>query len=73
VVPISSSSHVEISGFSGDMVADGACRPSLDAGAQTPSWSGRVETHGQFAAFAYTVALSLEGQSMSLNAFVKTV
>jgi hypothetical protein len=36
-------------------------------------WSGRVESHGQFASFSYTVTLSIGGRSMTLNSSIKVV
>lgn len=73
VTPITAGSDVSISGFSGPMVSQGVCAPATNGNAGEEVWSGRVEARGQFAAFPYTVALSVEGTPMTLDSTIKTV
>jgi hypothetical protein len=70
--PVSPSGQVAIAGFSGPMVSRSICAPRPDIG-DPQLWAGRVEAQGQFAAFAYTIALSVGGAIMSLNASIKIV
>ena len=71
VASISPSSDVAINGFSGAMVSSAVCTPVLQEQAGDGSWSGRIEAQGAFASYSYTVAISIEGQSMSFSPFIK--
>lgn len=72
VTPVSATGQVSITGFSGQMISTSVCKPAPQVG-NSDVWSGRVESHGQFASFAYTIALSIGGRSMTLNSSIKVV
>jgi|KBSMisStandDraft_5_1062788.scaffolds.fasta_scaffold176987_2 hypothetical protein len=72
VTPVSPEGQVSIAGFSGQMVSASICTPRPQQG-NPQVWSGRVESHGQFASFPYTIALSVGGKSMTLNSSIKVV
>lgn len=73
VAAVNPSADVAITGFSGDMVSSGICRPSANGSQGDQFWSGQVQSRQQFASFAYTVTLSVGGKPMSLNSNLKTV
>ena len=69
--PVAATGQVSITGFSGPMVAQSVCVPR-DTG-DDGAWAGRVEAHGAFASYAYSVALSLHGTTLSATCFLKVV
>ncbi|MGN6275096.1 MAG: alpha-pore-forming tripartite toxin MakABE regulator [Solirubrobacterales bacterium] len=71
VVSVSPETPIAIAGFSGRMVEEGTCAPKrLPDG----SWAGRVESRGVFAAFPYTVTLSINQKTeMKATCFIKVV
>lgn len=71
VAALSPDGDVAITGFSGDMISAGICVPLANGPAGEQYWSGRVETHGQFASFSYVAVLSVAGIAMSLSSYLK--
>jgi hypothetical protein len=71
VSPVSPSGNVTITGFSGDMVSQDVCAPVAEGPVGDQFWWGRIEAQGQFASFAYTLTLSIDGSAMSLSSFLK--
>jgi hypothetical protein len=70
VASVSPETPIAISGFSGRMVEEGICAPKRLADG---SWMGRVESRGVFAAFPYTVTLSINKTEMKATCFIKVV
>lgn len=71
IAPVTPTGDVTITGFSGDMVAQGVCNPVASGPPGDQVWSGRVESRGQFASFLYTIDIALNGRPMSLNSYLK--
>ncbi|MDD1015700.1 alpha-pore-forming tripartite toxin MakABE regulator [Pseudomonas rubra] len=72
VIPIASTGDVSIAGFSGAMLEQGVCRPTLQSSDGNP-WLARVESRGQFVAFSYVLTLAVGGVQLSLNAQIKVI
>ncbi len=70
VSAVSPGGQASITGFSGTMLSSGSCVPTQE---QEQVWTGQIESHGQFQSFSYTLSLSIAGQTMSLDAFLKVV
>lgn len=66
-------SDVCITGFSGLMVDSKVCLPAQDPFLGSTVWSGRVETHGAFASYGYTMTLTMGRSQMSFSASLKIV
>lgn len=72
-MPVSPSTNVVITGFSGRMSDDGVCRPTEQGLSGDRFWQGRVETHGSVGSWTYTVTLSIDGKALSFSPFLKVV
>ena len=68
VAPVSADAQVAIAGFSGAIVDQAVCRPSVNAAGV---WAGAVETHGAFASYGYTVTLSVGSAELSVACSLK--
>jgi hypothetical protein len=70
--PVSAEAHLEIVGFSGQMVQEAVCAPR-QLGPGESAWAGRIESRGVYASFPYNVTLSLGGRQMQASCFVKVI
>lgn len=73
VCSINPSNDVSITSFSGEMVSSRICIPKEQGIVGAENWKGRVQTQGDIGPHAYTVNLSLNGTSMSFDAWIKVV
>lgn len=71
--PVAPETQVAISGFSGQMVEEGVCAPASVGPPEAGVWTGRVESHGVFASFRYTVTLAMGGQQMQVSCSIKVI
>jgi hypothetical protein len=71
ITAVSPSSDVAIAGFTGPMVSNKICTPVVQGIAGDTLWSGRVETHGRFASYPYSVNVSVGGRLMSFSPYIK--
>lgn len=70
--PVSAEAHLEITGFSGQMVQEGVCAPRQLAQSEG-AWIGQVQSRGAYASFPYNVTLSLDGKQMQASCFLKVI
>jgi hypothetical protein len=68
---VSPSGQVAISGFTGPMVDQAICVPTMTEPGDDPVWTGRVQSRGAFASFAYTATLSIQGKELQADCFLK--
>ncbi len=68
---VSPNNDIEISSFSGEIVSGNICIPSHQGYPGDSFWAGRVETHGRFASYSYTITLTMGGKSMSFSPYLK--
>lgn len=70
VAPVSPSSDVEITQFTGQMIDDKVCVPQAYDGPDGPFWEGRVEAQGTKGQQQYSVVLTMDGKSMGFDPFL---
>lgn len=73
VVSVDPGNQVAISAFSGQMVDQKSCTPAPDPFAGDGVWNGRVQTQGAYASLPYTVALSMNGSTLTFASYLKVV
>jgi hypothetical protein len=70
VAPVSSSTQVEITQFTGQMVNDKICVPQLVSTPEGAYWTGRVEAQGVASTQQYSVTLTADGKAMEFDPFL---
>lgn len=71
--PVEPGSQINIAGFTGAMVSSGVCTPTQDPFLGNTVWNGLLETRGSYAAYPYTLSLSMGGHAMSVTSTLKVV
>ncbi|WP_437631612.1 alpha-pore-forming tripartite toxin MakABE regulator [Sorangium sp. So ce854] len=71
VAPVSPSSDVEITQFTGQMVNDRVCVPQQVTTPDGDYWEGRVESQGTVGTQQYSVVLTMDGKAMTFDPFLK--
>lgn len=71
VTPVSPSSDVEITQFTGQMIDDKICSPQQYSSPNGPYWEGRVEAQGQTGRQQYSVVLTMDGKAMTFDPFLQ--
>jgi hypothetical protein len=70
VTPVSPSSDVQITQFTGQMITDKICVPMPVTTPNGTHWEGRVEARGETGQQQYTVVLTMDGKPMSFDPFL---
>lgn len=70
VTPVSPSSDVNITKFTGQMIADEVCVPTPVTALGVTYWTGRVEARGSTGTQQYSVELTMDGKTMSFDPFL---
>lgn len=71
VAPVSPSSQIEITAFTGQMVDDHQCTPQKFNDLNGPFWQGRVESQGVASTQQYSVTMTAAGSPpMSFDPFL---
>ncbi|WP_244986595.1 alpha-pore-forming tripartite toxin MakABE regulator [Pseudomonas syringae] len=70
VVPVSPSSDVSITQFTGQMIDDKVCVPSQFKNPNGAYWEGRVEAQGASSQQQYSVVLTMDGKSQTFDPFL---
>jgi hypothetical protein len=71
VAPVSPSSQIEITAFTGQMVDDKQCTPQKFTDLNGPFWQGRVESQGVASTQQYSVTMKAPGSPpMSFDPFL---
>lgn len=70
IAPVAPGTNVQITGFTGQMVNDGICRPQQVNAPGDVYWSGIVQSQGQNGQQQYSVTVSFEGQSQTFDPFL---
>jgi len=70
VVSVAPSNDVEISGFTGQMIADKICVPQMVTAPGSVYWEGRVEAQGFTGTQQYSVNLTMDGKQESFDPFL---
>jgi len=73
VASVNPGNEVKIIDFSGQMVSSSICNPQKQGIFGAETWKGQVQSKGGIGQYNYTVTLSMEGTSMSFDAFIKVV
>jgi len=71
VTPVSPSSDVEITGFTGQMIDDKVCVPRQYSNPDGSYWEGRVEAQGTTGQQQYSVLLTMDGRQMTFDPFLE--
>ncbi|MGN6815646.1 MAG: alpha-pore-forming tripartite toxin MakABE regulator [Solirubrobacterales bacterium] len=71
VVPVSPSTDVEITGFTGQMVNDKVCVPRKVETVEGSFWEGRVESQGQAKTEQYSTKLTMDGKQMEFDPYLE--
>jgi len=72
VTPINPGDDAEITGFTGQIISSGICKPQqITPVPGVVAWSGRVESQGATAQYQYSCTLSFDGKQMSFDPFLK--
>jgi hypothetical protein len=70
IAPVSASSDVEITGFTGQMIDDKICVPQQVTVLGNTYWEGRVEAQGVTGSQQYSVVLTADGKAMSFDPYL---
>lgn len=70
VTPVSPSSDVNITKFTGQMISTEICVPSPVTVLGVTYWAGRVEARGFTGNQQYSVELTMDGKTMSFDPFL---
>jgi len=65
--------QVNIVNFSGQLISSKICNPLKQGIPGTETWKGKVQSRGGIGQYNYTLTLSINGKSMSFDAFIKVV
>jgi len=71
VVPVSPSSDVQITQFTGQMITDKICVPQQYTNPNGPYWEGRVEAQGVTGQQQYSVVLTMDGTAKTFDPFLE--
>jgi threonine dehydrogenase-like Zn-dependent dehydrogenase len=63
--------QIDIVSFGGQMVTSNICNPSKQGIEGAESWKGQVQTRGSIGQYNYTIQISIDGASMSFDAYIK--
>jgi hypothetical protein len=70
VTPVSPSSDVNITAFTGQMISDEVCVPQQVTALGVTYWTARVEARGAKGSQQYSVELTMDGKTMSFDPFL---
>lgn len=70
VTPVSPSTQVEITQFTGQMVSDKICVPQPVTTPESTYWEGRVEAQGTASTQQYSVNLTMDGREMGFDPYL---
>ena len=70
VTPVSPSSDVEITQFTGQMINDKFCVPKQVTTPDGSFWQGQVESQGATGNQQYSVVLTMDGKAMTFDPFL---
>jgi len=65
--------QVNIVNFSGQLISSKICNPQKQGIPGTETWKGKVQSREGIGQYNYTLTLSINGKSMSFDAFIKVV
>lgn len=71
VTGISPSSDINITGFTGQIIADKVCVPKKEGSDLEPYWEGIVETQGSKGEYQYSVVLEIDGAQKTFDPFLE--
>jgi hypothetical protein len=71
VTPVSPSTDVEITGFTGQMINDKVCVPRKVETVEGAFWEGRVESQGQAKTEQYSAKLTMDGKQMEFEPYLE--
>jgi len=73
ITSVNPGNQINIVNFSGQLITSNICNPQKQGIPGTETWKGKVESRGGIGQYKYTLTVSIDGKSMSFDAFIKVV